>query len=308
LALEEPLDITDIGVFVVLAALLALILDYQRVARQRMVAAHQSVQEYAARLEREVAERSRAEEALRQSNADLEDFAHLVSHDLKEPLRGIMLTAKFTLDDHGDKLPPEGRAQLETLVRLPTRLAAMLDALLEYSRAWRADLGIQSVDLGRLVGETVDSLRPWLKEQSAEAAVVTPMPTVRCDPARASQIFGNLITNGVKYNRSEAKRVEVGATGEGALFVRDNGIGIPPDKASHIFRMFRRLHAKDEFGGGTGSGLALAKKIVERHGGRIWVESRPGQGATFFFTLCPENGPVHSGSVADLKDSGQEPT
>jgi signal transduction histidine kinase len=294
--LAEPLDITDIGVFVVLAVALAFLVDAQRRAHERAVGAGRQLEEYARKLEREVAERQRVEEALRQSNTDLEDFSHIVSHDLKEPLRGIMMTAKFALDDHGDKLPPEGRHQLETLVRLPTRLAGMLDALLDYSRVWRSDLGVTDADLGAVVTDVVDSLRPWLTEHHAEVSVATQLPTLRCDPIRVGQVFSNLIANGVKYNQSDPKRIEVGAR-NGALYVKDNGIGIPPEKVPQIFRMFRRLHGQDQFGGGTGSGLALVKKTVERHGGHVWVESTPGQGSTFLFTLSPEK-PV---SLAEVK-------
>jgi signal transduction histidine kinase len=286
-ALKEPIDITDIGVFVILVIALSLLVDAQGRARERAVESRRQIEDYARKLEREVAERQRAEEALRQSNTDLEDFSHIVSHDLKEPLRGIMMTAKFALDDHGDKLPPDGRRQLETLVRLPTRLAEMLDALLDYSRVWRSDLGITETDLGAVVAEVIDSLRPWLAEHHAQVTVAGKLPTLRCDRIRVAQIFSNLIANGVKYNKSEPKRIEIGAR-DGALYVKDNGIGIPPEKIPQIFRMFRRLHGQDQYGGGTGSGLALVKKTVERHGGRVWVESAPGQGSTFLFTLTPD--------------------
>jgi light-regulated signal transduction histidine kinase (bacteriophytochrome) len=285
--LEEPLDITDIGVFVALAAMLSMLVDSQRRSRERATQTKRQLEDYARRLENEAAERARAERSLRQSHEDLEDLVHIVSHDLKEPLRGITATATFLRDDYADKLPQDGKDRLATLIRLPVKLAGMIDALLEYSQAWRGELNLADTDLSKVVGDVVDSLRPWLAHQHAEV-VINPLPTLRCDRVRVAQVFSNLITNGAKYSRAEHKRVEVGAAHDGALYVRDNGIGIPPNQTQQIWRMFKRLHRTEDFGGGTGSGLALVKKTIERHGGRIWVESTPGQGSTFYFTLSPQ--------------------
>lgn len=245
---------------------------------------------------RDIRERKAAEDqlaqqarALARSNTDLEDFAYVVSHDLKEPLRGIANFAGFVLEDAGPKLDGDDKDKLHTLVRLSHRMLSLLDSLLEYSRVGRAQMAVAENDLGQLAARAVETLSPWLSEQGAEVRVNGPLPRVRCDAVRVEQVFTNLITNGVKYNDRAERRVEIGATENGrgspAFYVKDNGIGVPERHRTLIFKMFRRLHARDRYGGGTGSGLAIVKAIVERHGGRIWMEGVPGEGSTFWFTL-----------------------
>jgi signal transduction histidine kinase len=230
---------------------------------------------------------------LARSNADLEDFAYIASHDLKEPLRGISNYTTFILEDHGSSLDEGGRDKVRTIQRLAQRLYNLLDSVLEYSRLGRTDLSFEPVDLSVVVSDAIDSLGPWLEGQGGRVAVVSPLPVVHCDSVRVGQIFSNLIANGVKYNDHAEKHVEIGANpppngGPPVIFVRDDGIGIRPQFKETVFRMFKRLHARDNYGGGTGAGLALVKKIVERHGGRIWIESEPGQGTTVYFTLAPD--------------------
>jgi PAS domain S-box-containing protein len=223
------------------------------------------------------------------SNVDLEDFAHIVSHDFKEPLRGIKHYTAFILEDDGLKLSAESRAKLETIQRLTARLTSLLDALLQYSRVGRADFGVMECCLHEVATAAIQRLDPWLEECGATVEFDSRLPRVRCDVVRVEEVFTNLISNAVKYNDSPRKEVRLGVHGDGAVYVRDNGIGIPARSIDDIFRMLRRLHASDAYGGGTGSGLALARKIVERHGGRIWVESEPGRGSTFSFTLGPSS-------------------
>jgi len=246
------------------------------------------------RAERELAERN---VELAQSNRELDDFAYIASHDLKEPLRGIHNFAVFLLEDYGDKLDAEGRSKLETLPRLTRRLDELIDSLLQFSRVGRVDLAIDRVDLGEIVAGVVESLAVGLAEEGVEVRVPRPLPTVRCDRARVGEIFRNLVANAVKYNDKPAKWVEIGyrdGSQDGAgrrppvFYVRDNGIGIPRKHFDAIFRIFKRLHGRDQFGGGTGAGLTIVKKIVERHNGRVWVESTLGQGTTFYFTLGKE--------------------
>jgi light-regulated signal transduction histidine kinase (bacteriophytochrome) len=226
---------------------------------------------------------------LNQSNDELEDFAHIASHDLKEPLRGIRNYANFLMEDHAEALGEEGRRKLATIDRLSKRMHDLLGSLLYYSRVGRSDLAVSEVDLNRLVKDVVDSLAPYLVEHSAEVRIVNPLPTLSCDPVRTAEVFSNLITNAVKYNDRTERLVEIGSkAGEGgqtAVFVRDNGIGIPENHFGTIFGIFKRLHSRDEYGGGTGSGLALSKKIVERHGGKIWLQSVVGKGSEFYFTI-----------------------
>jgi signal transduction histidine kinase len=263
-------------------------------------------------LEQRVRERthelqSRNEE-LDQSNRELDDFAYIASHDLKEPLRGIHNYSNFLLEDYADKLDEEGRAKLETLVRLTRRMEVLIDSLLQFSRLGRVDLAIDDVDLNDTVAQVLESLDIQLREEQVEIVVPRPLPTVRCDRVRVRELYHNLIVNAIKYNDKPEKRVEIGwldpvDPGAGqppVLYVRDNGIGIQEKHFESIFRIFKRLHAREKFGGGTGAGLTIVKKIVERHNGRIRVESTFGEGTTFYFTLARGEGLAENTESADL--------
>ncbi len=260
---------------------------------------------------RDITERRRSEEQLRfyaqelgaanaelaRSNQELDDFAYIASHDLKEPLRGIHNYATFLLEDYREELDAEGRDKLATLTRLSQRMETLIDSLLEFSRVGRVELADQETDLTALVRSTLEPLQITLREGRVDVRVPVPLPVLRCDRVRVGEVFHNLITNAIKYNDRPDKWVEIGtrdpgpAGGPPVLYVRDNGIGIPEKHHAVVFRIFKRLHGRDKFGGGTGAGLTIVKKIVERHGGRVWVESAPGEGATFLFTLAPGGGP-----------------
>jgi signal transduction histidine kinase len=258
------------------------------------------VRERTLELRQELAERLRAEselarsnEELQLSNKELDDFAYIASHDLKEPLRGIHNFSSFLLEDYADKLDEEGRSKLETLTRLTRRMEALIDSLLHYSRLGRVDLAIDRIDLNQVVEEVLESLGITLRQSGTEVRIPRPLPTVRADRARVGEIFHNLVVNAMKYNDKERKWIEIGSLDpeEGrppVFYVRDNGIGIPERHFESVFRIFKRLHARDKFGGGTGAGLTIVRKIVERHSGKIWVESTPGEGTTFYFTLEEE--------------------
>jgi signal transduction histidine kinase len=253
------------------------------------------VEERTLALRQELAERQRAEkeleernEELHRSNQDLDDFAYIASHDLKEPLRGIHNFAVFLLEDYGDRFEEEGRSKLETLTRLSRRMEILIDSLLHFSRLGRVDLAIDDVDLNEVVVEVLDSLGIHLQENHVAVRMPHPLPVVRCDRVRVRELFYNLILNAIKYNDKAEKWIEIGSTA-GALYVRDNGIGIQEKHFDAIFRIFKRLHGRDKFGGGTGAGLTIVKKIVERHNGRIWVESTYGEGTTIYFTLGKEH-------------------
>lgn len=254
----------------------------------------QRVSERTAALARESEERRLLNAALLRSNQDLDEFAYIASHDLKEPLRGIGNYATFLLEDYAGRLDDDGRTKLETLVRLSGRMTDLLDGLLQFSRLGRGELAVGLVDLNDVLSQVLDSLQMLVEEQDVVVRVPAPLPVVRADRVRVGEVFRNLITNAVKYNDKEQKWVEIGFQGptkQGDVIVfhvRDNGIGIHPRHQDGVFRMFKRLHARDRFGGGTGVGLTIAKKIVERHGGRIWIASEVGAGTTFFFTLAGE--------------------
>ncbi len=240
----------------------------------------------------DITQRKEAEASLQRSNQELDDFAYIASHDLREPLRAISNYSLFLMEDHGDKLDSDGRAKIETIIRLCRREEDLINSLLHFSRLGRTDLVRRAVDLNRVLQDIMETLRPSFPMENLRIRIPETLPTIECDEIRVREIFSNLIINGVKYNNRPEKIIEIGVQPEGKrleagwiFFVKDNGIGIPPKHLTRIFTLFKRLHGRDQYGGGTGAGLTIVKKIVERHGGRIWVESTPGEGTTFFFTL-----------------------
>jgi PAS domain S-box-containing protein len=241
-------------------------------------------------------------EDLARSNAELQDFAYITSHDMKEPLRGISNYASFLLEDYGDVVGEDGREKLRTLVRLSKRMYALLDALMEHGRLSRLALKITECDLGEVAAEAVESLQDLIEAEGTEVTI-GPLPVVRCDRALAVQLFGHLLKNAICFNTSGHKQVEIGATECGSateaavIHVRDNGIGIAPQHLDTIFRMFKRLHHRDQFGGGIGVGLPIARRIVDRHGGQIWAESAGSEGSTVYFTLVPGPSRPRRGAV-----------
>ncbi|WP_199084161.1 ATP-binding protein [Deinococcus sp. UR1] len=244
-------------------------------------------------------ERSNAD--LERSNADLDAFAYIASHDLKEPLRGLHNYSVFLLEAYEHQIDEDGAAKLRTLVRLTQRMDALIDSLLLYSRVGRMDLSFRATDLNELLREVLDVLSPRLEQLRVNVQVAPDLPILTVDRVRTGEIFSNLITNAMKYNDKPQPAVQIGALRPEeradlpvpagvpdhatVLFVSDNGIGIREKHFENIFRIFKRLHTRDQFGGGTGAGLTIVRKIVERHGGQIWVNSEYGQGSVFYFTL-----------------------
>jgi chemotaxis family two-component system sensor kinase Cph1 len=235
---------------------------------------------------------------LQRSNEELDSFAYIASHDLKEPLRGIHNYANFLMEDYAETLNEDGVAKLQTLVRLTQRMEDLINSLLHFSQLGRAELIRQTVNLDDLVQQVIATLTITRPQSEINFRIPQTLPSVECDRAQLTELFTNLISNAIKYNDKAEKWVEIGFTpgnGQGKIpctsyifYVRDNGIGIPNEHLEKIFQIFRRLHGRDEFGGGAGAGLTIARKIVERHGGRIWVESTPSLGTTFYFTLAAE--------------------
>jgi light-regulated signal transduction histidine kinase (bacteriophytochrome) len=242
--------------------------------------------------------RERNEELLR-SNQELDAFAYIASHDLKEPLRGIHNYASFLIDDYYDKLDDEGKEKLDTLKRLSQRLDGLLDSLLEISRLGRVDFLPKEVDLDAVLHDVVDSLQITLTERNVTLRIPNALPRVRGDAVLLGEVLRNLITNGMKYNERVERWIEIGSVLDPrppkdsrrqppkaiAIYVKDNGIGMREKHYEAVFRIFKRLHSRTAYGGGTGVGLAITKKVVERHGGEIWIESVEGEGTTIFFTL-----------------------
>ncbi len=246
------------------------------------------------RRKRAEAELARHAAELARSNRELDDFAYIASHDLKAPLRGIHNYATFLIEDYADRLDADGKTKLETLGRLAKRMEDIINDLLAFSRVGRTEQSMAEVDLDAVVADVLDSLKVFLDEAGATVDVPEKLPRVVCDQVRVRAVFHNLVTNGVKYNDSAAKRIAITwaetAEGETVFSVSDNGIGIPEKHREKVFGIFKRLHTGEKYGGGTGAGLAIVKKIIEQHRGRIWLDSEPGQGTTFHFTLGQPNG------------------
>jgi two-component system, chemotaxis family, sensor kinase Cph1 len=234
---------------------------------------------------------------LERSNTELDAFAYVASHDLKEPLRGIHNYSNFLMEDYADVLNSSGIAKLQTLVRLTQRMEDLINSLLHYSRLGRTELLRQPTNLNDMAWQVVDTLKISQPQEAIEFRIPQPLPTIGCDRTLVNELFTNLISNAIKYNDKTEKWVEIGFTeSETAqnqdsssyiFYIRDNGIGIPQQHLERIFQIFKRLHAQDEYGGGTGAGLTIVQKIVERHGGKIWVKSTLDEGSTFYFTLSP---------------------
>ncbi|MBE9004291.1 GAF domain-containing protein [Fortiea sp. LEGE XX443] len=226
---------------------------------------------------------------LERSNNELDAFAYIASHDLKEPLRGIHNYSNFLIEDYGETLNEEGKAKLKTLIRLTQRMEDLIDSLLHFSRLGRVDLSMQQTDINLVVERSLDLLSARIEDMGVEIRIPRLLPTVYCDRIQVGEVFNNLIANAIKYNEKDQKWIEIGYLEHPnqpvIFYVQDNGIGILDKHFDSIFRIFKRLHGPSKYGGGTGAGLTITKKIVERHGGKIWVESKYGEGTTFYFTL-----------------------
>lgn len=235
----------------------------------------------------------RQSDELASLNAELDSFAYIASHDLKEPLRGIHNYATFLLEDYQELLQEEGAEKLQTLVRLTERMESLIESLLKFSRLGRQELQMQRIDLNRLLDNIVEVFQMTPRWQHCEIRIPQPLPEVWGDRVLIEEVFTNLISNAFKYNNHEQKWVEVGwvesdqveFSNSITLYVRDNGIGIREKHLNAIFRIFKRLHALGKYGGGTGAGLTIVKKIIERHEGQIRVDSIYGEGTTFWLTL-----------------------
>ena len=245
------------------------------------------------------AQLARSTAELRRSNQELERFAYVASHDLAEPLRTMSGFANLLRERYGAVLDERGLRYADHVIGAAGRMRELIDGLLEYSRAGRQVLSCEPVALTAIVDEIVTELDARMRDEQATVSVEE-LPVVVGDPLLLRQLMQNLIANALKYTDGRPPVVTVSAGWEdGAcrISVADNGIGIAPEHVERIFEMFQRLHGRERFEG-TGIGLALTKRIVELHGGRIWVDSNPGEGATFSFTLPQAAQPVAGGSLA----------
>jgi two-component system, chemotaxis family, sensor kinase Cph1 len=237
---------------------------------------------------------------LTRSNEELDAFAYVASHDLKEPLRGIHRYAHLLLESSLAH-DTENRKRLESLMHLTERMDSLLDSLLHFSRVGRTNLEFQTVNLNEVVAEALEMIGVRSTDNSCTIELPRALPTVLCDRVRVREIFSNLLSNAMKYTAQICPRIEIGylapdeqlgvsstqveAERRSIFYVRDDGIGIARQHFEQVFRMFKRLHGRDEYGGGVGAGLTIVEKLVQRHGGKVWVQSNEGAGSTFYFTL-----------------------
>jgi signal transduction histidine kinase len=248
-------------------------------------------------LNREIAVRKKAEQALHltaqdlaRSNKDLEQFAYVASHDLQEPLRAVGGFMGLLKNQYYDKLDAQAREYIDFSVDGAERMQGLIEGLLAFSRVGTRGGEFESFNLKEALDIALKNLNMLITESSAVVAN-DPLPVVTADRSQMTQLFQNLIANAVKFHGPQRPEIHIGAQHKERaweIFVRDNGIGIDPQYFERIFLIFQRLHTRAQYKG-TGIGLAVCKKIVERHGGKIWVESVPEEGSTFFFTI-PDKG------------------
>jgi light-regulated signal transduction histidine kinase (bacteriophytochrome) len=235
------------------------------------------------RLDQELENRA---ERLERINAELQDFAYIASHDLSEPLRMITSYLQLLQRRYEGQLDETADEFIHYAVDGVVRMQALIEGLLMYSRAGTSEYAIDEVDCAEVMEATLLMLKTSIEESGA-AITIGELPIVQGDASQLSQLFQNLIGNAIKFVEEGPPRIEVSCEREDGVWhfaFSDNGIGIDPAHVDRIFAVFQRLHGRGEYPG-SGIGLAICKRIVERHGGRIWVESSPGEGSTFNFTI-----------------------
>ncbi|MBV8569714.1 MAG: PAS domain S-box protein [Acidobacteriaceae bacterium] len=234
----------------------------------------------------DIHEQKEKEEALRRANEDLEQFAYSASHDLQEPIRNVSIYSEIVARRYHSVLDADGQQFLQFIREGGRRLSTLVQDLLAYTRASMADLTETPVESSAVLHKSLANLSEAIRETDAKITC-DPLPRVYMGEAHLEQLFQNLISNALKYRSAERPHVHITAASRGALWcfsVQDNGIGIDPRYKDRIFGVFKRLHHDRDYTG-TGIGLAICQRVVERYGGRIWVESQPGRGAIFFFTV-----------------------
>lgn len=232
------------------------------------------------------AELARKTEALAHSNAELQQFAYVASHDLQEPLRMVASYTQLLRKRYQGKLDDDADEFIGYAVDGADRMQRLIRDLLEYSRVGSANKSFEITECERILHHVMSNLSASIRDHHA-TVTHDPLPTIYANPTLLTQVFQNLIGNALKFQGSAPAGIHVGAhaLSDGwKFFVRDNGIGIPPDQRDRIFAIFQRLHGRSDYPG-TGIGLAICKRIVEQHNGTIWVDSEPGKGSTFFFTV-----------------------
>jgi len=255
------------------------------------VAIRRALHEKELHKQRKQAEREKEEylQELKRSNAELEQFAYIASHDLQEPLRMVASYTEILGERYRGKLDANADKYIAYAVDGAQRMQRLIRDLLAYARVSSQAKPPQPIDASAVLATTLRGMHSTIEGNKAEI-VFDQLPTVMADEGQLGQVFQNLIANAIKFHSDRTPHVEIRAQRSGNSWdfsVQDNGIGMEMESAGRIFQMFQRLHGREEYEG-TGIGLAISKRIVERHGGRIWCDSTPGQGSTFHFTLPKE--------------------
>ena len=261
----------DIEVLTELAALVMKEMEFQFQLRERV------------RAEQALAEKA---EALRRSNHELEQFASVASHDLQEPLRTISSFVQLLQKRYQHQLDENADQYIDFIVDATSHMQALIKDLLAYSRLESQALNRQKTDIDEILQQVLDGLQTTIREANA-SITHDPLPTLKADPVQLHSLLHNLITNGIKFRGQADPHLHISSTKRGRMWclsVKDNGIGIEDIHQERIFRLFNRLHTRRHYEG-TGIGLAMCKKIVDRHGGEIWLDSELGTGTTFYFTI-----------------------
>jgi signal transduction histidine kinase len=262
-----------------------------------------------ARVEEAQTKLTRAQQELKSAQKEMDEYTYVISHDLKEPLRGIEAFSKFLADGYRDKLDENGRHHIDVIRQSVLRMQRLIGDLLKFSRMASQKNPMTPVGLNSMLMHVRLNLQYALDQKKVEL-LVDKLPTVVCDATAMTEVFHNLISNAIKYNENPQPVVEVGCvekpnerTGvvEYQFHVRDNGVGIKKEYFDKIFQLFQRLHRDDQ---GTGIGLTIVKRVIEWHGGRIWLESEEGKGTTFYFTL-PKRETTKSGTIIEMKSAPQ---
>lgn len=246
-----------------------------------------------AQKEADVRVERRMREEAQEVRDKLSEFAHVASHDLKAPLRGISNQARFLQEDHGEFLAPDAKKRLDRIKVLCAQMEGIISTLLRYSQIGKTAASVD-VRMHEVVDQIRSTLAETIEDKGAKIVVTTRLPDVYGDPSEVTTVFSNLIVNGLKYNDSDTVRLEIGfedavsvngSTLRNVYYVRDNGIGIDPEFHDDVFRMFKRLHHHEAYGGGDGAGLAFVKRVIENSGGCISLVSSLGNGSTFYFSF-----------------------